>query len=449
MMPANSLRLMEALLTYGPEGSHREGLRQQADMSTATFYRALEPLLEAGLVRERDSNYYLPLEHPHNFSFKLWNDQVRLLELAAPVREEVFELRQSIQKKLGENLQALWFHGSAAQNSLRADSDFDFLAVVRKEAEVDVQGSRPVQTVIFTARRFSSSFSEGDAFLRTVLTHGLLLFDRQFAQEFYAQPMPASSTSALKERGELQEQARSKLFFFLRMEEPGEARRALAQLAVNVTRTMLGELGEVPAGKADLVEIGRLYFGPVFAELVRQCIEKKASVEELLGLSGQLEQWQKQFAIHAGFIKDLAAGLQGSPLQFEVLCFKMLCILSGDEAHVEHGKNTDADLVISRGDETIFVEVKSFKRGFTGPDATSLPKARPLVVVLNYLKELPPSQRPPITDQQRAVYVDLGIPLIDSRELLQLSVRRLLALESEKPKLEEIVPIGVGDYSSK
>ena len=440
MMPANSLRLMEALLIYGREGSHREGLMQEADMSTATFYRALEPLLEAGLVRERDSYYCLPLEHPHNFSFKLWNDQARLLKLAAPIREEVSDLRESIQKILGENLQALWFHGSAAQNSLRADSDFDFLAVVRKEAEVDVQGSRPVQTVIFTARRFSSSFSEGDAFLRTVLTHGLLLFDRQFAQEFYAQPMPASSTSALKERGELQEQARSKLFFFLRMDDPGEARRALAQLAVNVTRTMLSELGEVPAGKADLVEVSQLYFGSAFAELVRRCIEKKASEKELLGLSGQLEQWQKRFAIHAGFIKDLAAGLQAPPLQFEVLCSQMLRILSGDEALVEQSKNTDADLTISRGDETIFVEVKSFKRGFTGPGAMRLPKVRPLVVVLNYLKELPPSQRPPITNQQRASYVKLGIPLIDSRELLQLSVRRLLALEPEKPKLEDILP---------
>lgn len=439
MMPANSLRLMEALLIYGQEGSHREGLRQEAKMSTATFYRALEPLLEAGLVRERDGNYYLPMDHPHNFSFKLWNDQARLLKLVAPVREEVYALHQSIQQKLGENLQALWFHGSAAQNSLRADSDIDFLAVVNKKAEVDVQGSRPVQTVIFTALRFSSSFSEGNAFLRTVLIHGILLFDRQFAQEFYAQPMPASSTAALKERGELQEQARSKLFFFLRMEEPEQARRALAQLAVNVTRTMLGELGEVPAGKAELIEVGRLYFGPVFAELVRKCIEKKASEQDLLGLSGQVEQWQKQFAIHAAFIKDLAAGLQGPPLLFEVQCFQMLSILSGDKSLVKQDKETDADLVISRGDETIFVEAKSFKRGFTGPDAMHLPKVRPLVVVLNHLKELPPSQRPPITDQQRAIFGEWGIQLVDSRELFQLCIRRLLAVETEKPILADVV----------
>lgn len=438
MMPANSLRLMEALLSAGPEGSHREGLRQEAEMSTATFYRALEPLLEAGLVRERDSHYCLPLDHPHNFSFKLWNDQARLLNLAAPVREEVSELRLGIQKKLGENLQALWFHGSAAQNSLRDDSDFDFLAVVRKKVEVEIQGSRLVQTMVFTMQRFRSAFSKGDAFLRTLLTHGLLLFDRQFAQEFYAQPMPASSTGALKERGELQEQARSKLFFFLRTHEPAEARRALAQLAVNVTRTMLSELGEVPAGKADLVEVAKLYFGSTFAKLLRKCFEKTASENELFRLSGELEQWQKQFAIQAGFIKELAAGLQGPPLQFKALCLQMLRILSGEECVVKQNQSIDADGVISRSGEPIFVAIKSLKRGFMGPDDMHLPKARPLVVVLNHLKELPPSQRPPITEQQHAIFEKSGISLIDSRDVFQLCVRRLLAVEPDKPTWEHL-----------
>jgi hypothetical protein len=125
----------------------------------------------------------------------------------------------------------------------------------------------------------------------------------------------------------------------------------------------------------------------------------------------------------------------------------MLGILSGDESHVKRDEKTDADLVVQCGDETLHVEVKSFKRGFTPPDAMHLPKVRPLVVVLNYLKELPPSQRPPIKARQRKIFQERGIPLIDSRELLQLSVRRLLALESEKPKLEELMSAGVSDYS--
>lgn len=438
MIPANSLRLMEALLSYGTEGCHREGLMRQADMSTATFYRALGPLLTANLVQEQDGRYSLPLAHPHNFSFKLWHDQMRLLNLTPQVREEVLSLCLELQRKLGAKLQALWFHGSAAQNNLRPDSDFDFLAVVREDAEVAVLGSLPVQVVVFTAPHFSSLFAEGEAFLRTVLTHGLLLFDRQFAQNFYARPMPASSPLTLKERGDIQEQTRSKLFSFLRLEEPEEARRALSQLAVHITRTMLAELGEVPAGKEELITVAQLYFGPTFTLLLKQCLEKNAPEAELFGLSGQLEQWQRQFAIQAGFIKELTAGLHGSPLQFEASCLQMLRSLSDDTEHLSQDTGNTGDFVLRRGEHTLHIEVKTLKRASVSPGSISTSQARPLVLVLNYLKELPISQRPPITKKQWAAFEKRGIILIDSKDLLQLCIRKLLALEPESPGLKDL-----------
>lgn len=441
MIPANSLRLMEALLSYGIEGCHREGLMQQANVSTATFYRALEPLLTKSLVQEQDGRYSLPLAHPHNFSFKLWHDQMRLLDLPPQVREEILSLCQELQKKLGDNLQALWFHGSAAQNNLRPDSDFDFLAVVRKDAEVGVLGSLPVQVVTFTAPHFSLLFTEGDAFLKTVLTHGLLLFDRQFAQQFYARPMPAPSPLALKERGDIQEQTRSKLFSFLRLEEPEQARRALSQLAVHITRTMLGELGEVPAGKEELITVARLYFGPTFAQLLKQCLEKNASEAELFGLSGQLEQWQRQFALQAGFIKELAAGLHGPPLQFENACLQMLRSLADDTDDLSRDTGgTGADIVLRRGEQTLHIEAKTLKRGAVSPGSISTSQVQPLVLVLNDLKELPLSQRPPLKKKQRAAFEKRGITLVDSKDLLQLCIRKLLALEPTSPDLKNLLP---------
>jgi len=69
------LRLLDALLEAGPKGAHREALLRQAKISTATFYRGIEPLLASGLLEEQGGHYLLRLTHPCNFAFKLWRDQ--------------------------------------------------------------------------------------------------------------------------------------------------------------------------------------------------------------------------------------------------------------------------------------------------------------------------------------------------------------------------------------
>lgn len=115
-MSPPTLRLLKTLLENGLEGTHRENLMRQAEMSSATFYRGLEPLLKMGVIQENKGHYTLPLSHPYNFAFKLWHDQEMLLELEPRLRDEVADLIKKIQLELGENLLALWVHGSVARS---------------------------------------------------------------------------------------------------------------------------------------------------------------------------------------------------------------------------------------------------------------------------------------------------------------------------------------------
>ncbi len=195
-----SLRLLDALLEAGQKGAHREALLRQAKVSTATFYSVIEPLLADGLLMEQGGRYLLMLAHPCNFAFKLWRDQTKLLELTPPLRTEIPALVEQIKDEFGQNLLALWLHGSVVQHTMVPELEIDFLAVVLKEQDDRIRGSRDVQLTTLLEKDFRQDWRLGDGFVRAVLQHGLLLFDRGFAQEHYSQHIPETQPKALKDR---------------------------------------------------------------------------------------------------------------------------------------------------------------------------------------------------------------------------------------------------------
>lgn len=431
-MHSTSLRLMQALLASGSNGAHREALLRQAEMSTATFYRGMEPLLKAGLVREQGGYYVLPLDHPYNLAFKLWHDQGQLLELPAPVRDEIQGLVQLLQSELQGNLLALWLHGSAVQGALKEGSDLDFLAVLRKNQEVELKGTRDIQVTVFTANHFRTAFDEGDPFLRTVLAHGVLLFDRDFMREFYAKPTPSPTLRTWQERVEIQQEIESRMFFFLRQEEAiDEARQALASLAVAVGRSMLDRLGELPAGKPDMLLGLKLYFGPGLANLTARCLERTAARTELLQMHRELLDWQRSFSLHASHLHDMANGLCGAPSLFESVCTEMLNELFTAKLPESDDRGIDLEIQLKGAANFAGAVFKSFKGPSPRLQRFGLPKLRPLLLVVNSLREVVLSQRPPLSESLRKEAEELSITLLDSRQLLQGYIRKVLGLESD------------------
>lgn len=432
MMAATTQRLMQALLLAGPTGAHRELLLRQAEMSTATFYRAIESLQSHGLVREQGNHYVLPLEHPYNFAFKRLYDQGRLLDLPAPLRDEIQGIVERLRTVQQGNLQALWLHGSVAQGSMNEESDLDFLAVLSKERELQVQGTREVQMTSFTAQRFRTAFRDGDPFIRTVLAYGILLLDCDFSQEFYAQPAPEPGSRTWKERQEIQEEIDSRVLFFLRQKDEGEARRALSSLAVAVGRSMLDRLGELPAGKPELLSQLNLYFGPAFSTLVDHCLSKAATRTEIMQMRRDLIDWQHRFFIHANHIREVLDKLLGSEKRFEVACLDMLKEMFPTQS--DEISDTGADLRILLGPPAQTVEVffKTFLGGSPGRlERLAPPSTHRVLLVLNILREVPLSQRAPLPASLYHEAAKAGVVLVDSRDLFQLYVRKLLDQESE------------------
>ena len=409
---------MKSLLASGFEGAHRETLMRDAEMSPATFYRGLEPLLKMGVVVEQRGHYTLPLSHPYNFAFKLWHDQGQLLELPLQLRDEVADLNGKIQDLFGENLLALWVHGSVAQQTMGPESDIDFLAVIRKDQEVDVRGSRPIQLTVLTHKHFKEDFENGDNFLRTILAHGLLVFDRRFAREFYAQPLPAPGGEALQFRQTVQERIKSRLLFFVREDALEDARKALSSLAVSTGRLMLEQLGELPAGKSDLTKALDLYFGPKFSELVATCLAQKVGLNEVFRLQRELLERQGRFATQATYVQGLIKGLSASAQQFENTCQEMLKVVF-DNSEVSAHKDTGTDWVLKIGATQVGVCCKSTKGPYNLSQLRALPAFRPLVLIVNQLREVPLMQRPQLGESLKSEAEQMGICVVESSQLLK------------------------------
>lgn len=421
-----SLRLLDALLEAGPKGAHREGLLRQAKISTATFYRVVEPLLAVGLLGEQGGHYLLKLSHPCNFAFKLWRDQTRLLELSPPLRTEIPALVDRIKVEFGSNLLALWLHGSVVQHAVDSESDIDFLAVVRKEQDDQIRGTRPVQLVTLLGKHFRQDWQQGDSFLRAVLQHGLLLFDHGFAQEYLSQPIPETQPQALQDRERIQERLDSRLLYFIREKAWEDAKRSLKGLAVAVGRSMLEPFGEIPADKTDLLRALQLYFGPECATEFRNGIKVHEEPEAFFRLRSRVLRWQSIFRKHIDHIQRVVAACSGNEASFESACRDMLQIVFGDDLIDTPAK----ELILRLPDGQVVIEVKSIKGKFDQKQFRDISVSRPLVVIVNQLREIPLTQRPELTFAQRALGEEIGAVILDSRELLQLH-NRVLFLDDD------------------
>ena len=414
-MSPTELGLMKAVLLGGAEGTHREALIRQAGISKASFYRSIQPLLDKGVLREQGGGHYLlPLDHPYNYAFKLWHDQERLLQIEEPLRSEIFTLVETIRQELGSNLLALWLVGSTAHATSHEGSDLDLVAVVRKLQDCSPRGSRPIQLPMFTEKNFRELYSRGDSFVRTALQYGLVLLDRGFAQEFYATPMPQPAIKAFREREETLEELRHRLTFFLQQNAADEARQALSSVAVATGRLMLERLGELPAGKQDLLRWVELYFGPRFSGLIKKCLNKTADRSDMARLNWELDGWYLRFKPHASYLEGLAQSLSGPSGEFSAAVATMLRSLFPKE--------------------TPPVAALTLKGGVT----SDLPKFQRLgvsVVVLNPLREVPPTRRPEIAPDLHREAERLDITLLDSRSLFQFHNRVLL--EDDPPPAQE------------
>ena len=416
-MKPPALRLMDALLVSGQEGGHRESLMRQAEMSPATFYRGLEPLLEMGVVVERRGHYTLPLSHPYNFAYKLWHDQARLLDLPQRLRVELLSLIEKIHSGLGDNLLALWVHGSAAHQALGDDSDIDLLAVLRAaDKDFEVKGWREVQLTTLIADDFREDYRHGDNFLRTVLSHGLLVFDRGFAQEFYAAPFPAPVAGYRKE---ILERIQSRFSFFYREKALEDARKALSSLAVMVGRLLLEPFGVLPAGKPQLLDHLELFLGAELTETFRRALaQDELNLKNLLGWKWDLESLLERFDKHVHYFQEVFRGLTGSSQEFESACYEMVSNVY--PYALRHKRKLDgegAEMFLQRGGKEEAVCCKSTVGAFTSAQLGHLSTHRPLTLVLNVFRDIPVERRPPLPPGLMEEAQRQGIVIVDSRDL--------------------------------
>jgi hypothetical protein len=322
MMPPAALQLLSALLEVGPEGAPRQHLVAKAGIVTSTFYRILKPLMQNGLIVQVGDRYHLPLGNLHNFRFKLWHDASQLYQLAPPDRGAILDILAHARHHLGDNLKVLWLVGSAASDTLTADSDLDFLALVGEETLYHPASQRPVNFVVMTQVGFDAERAQGDDFVLAALRSGLVLFDGGTAQAIYEKaPTIALSIDQRHQAEAGIERQHKRLFHFVEAKAGDESRRALQAMAIKTAWFMLRSMNVAPPPKNRLVPLCEEYFGPRFATLLRQAIGKQAiPVSKQLSLSRDLEETHTRFTQALSHLQAYAALPYAGALPLRQLC---------------------------------------------------------------------------------------------------------------------------------
>lgn len=442
-MPPAALELLAALLEVGPEGATREYLVLKAGIATSTFYRVLKPLLQQGLVVEDDRRYRMPLDNLHNFRFKQWLDAQHLYGLPVPDRNAILDIVDRAARQLRHNLLALWLVGSAARGRFTAESDLDFLVVVREDTAYEPEAHRPINFVVLTEEQFQRQLEGGDDFILAALRSGLLLYDAGFAQAAYEKPIPVTLSAAQAEEArDGLERHRQRMLRFLQVEDETQAMSAVQALAIKTAWLMLRTMNVLPPPKAELVSACERFFGSRFAGCIEQAIRRKPlSARRQLQLAAQLHEYHRRFNQHLSHLKAYAPFPSAGWVELEQLCVSLLRELLPDR-RVESGEETplpvDVAVRNAKGHDYVIQcvslardvepdQVVEFKRkvsAFVGPDTRC-------VLVVNGQRDVP------VLERAAKVFADDVAHAADEHGVLLLSGMQLLRAHNEL-HLEEL-----------
>lgn len=316
-----AFKLVDALWEVGAEGATREHLLRKAKVSVRTFYKHLKELLKAGLVQEFGNRYRLSLDSPYIFRYKEWRDFDVLYDREEAVRNAVLNIRSDALASDGDNLLCFWLVGSAARGEMEKGSDLDFLAVVRSHSEYEPkEGSFKVQWVTMKRIEFVQKLREGNEFAVSALRQGLLLHDSGIAQKLYLSPINKPSDSSLRERENVVEHFRKRLFEHLEFDELEEAEKVLCSLTETILRSMLQYLGENPRGKSHIHSLAELYFGEEINErlTIATFLEVTQSKDEIIALHREISSFYERFLARAEHLTFVARSLlSGHPVEFD------------------------------------------------------------------------------------------------------------------------------------
>lgn len=352
---------MVALLEVGTAGATREHLVKKASIGTTTFYRVMKPLIERNLVTQQDSRYHLPLSEWYNYRFKLWHDGERLYQLNHKDRSDALDILNHARHSLGDSLSCLWLVGSAAHGTLLSTSDFDFLAVVRDPTLYHPTAPRKVNFVTLTAEEFRDRFDSRDGFVLSALHYGLVLLDRDFAQSYYARTVSIEfADQKLHESERALDRQRKRFFSHLEDDDLEVAAGLLETLAANLTRIMLQVLGELPAGKPDLLNLSKLLLGSQFHQWLKSAMAGHTEKKRQLKIMRQWTDYRDRFLENTSHLKVFARLPYARGQEFDEQCAAILNELL-PRGHARDGCS-GVDLAMSDAKATYLIDFKSMER---------------------------------------------------------------------------------------
>ena len=444
-----TVKLLSALVEVGHRGATREYLQQKTGIGKTTFYRVLKPLLSRGIIREVDSLFRMPLEHPYNYLFKRLHAIERIEELPHLIRERVVSVVDHAKAHLGHHLQALWLVGSTAHQTMGPDSDLDFLAVLDSEIEYLPDLAYDVQFICMSTEEFHERWGVKNDFVLTALRHGILIEDKGFAQPFYLQPLPVQlKGSEFHSDSQELEEEKERFTLFVQSKARSEAEQALSHYAISILRRMLRVYNVLPAGKPDLLRACRLIFGaPLCKELQlalapAESRDSKTWASDLMKSCHRLEEVYKRFSSHLAHFQKFAALVTSSGNRFEELVMQALQEITQTKVH-RHLTVTGSDGSLNFHEQRWLIEAKSFKGPFTdapihqmaGYLARERGQAKGLIIA-NLYTGIPLLERPEaFSTKDHIKAAELNIVLRSALEVLCALNRSLL--ESSKPELFE------------
>lgn len=239
------------------------------------------------------------------------------------------------------------------------------------------------------------------------------------------------------------EQVGKRFMFFVREKEPKEALRMLRAMAVSLVRRMLRTVGELPAGRPQLLAACRLYFGDNLGDLVQSVFELDPDIDppDMVRLSHQLRHFRERYeAVRLNWETWANYPYAGS-VEFESTSFALV-----DELFPAGYRITRESSWGIRAEapefQTIEIECKSLEREVTADHLSRLKfeETRGLSILLaNCYRSVPPLQRPDFfSSEVRELAEARGIHLLTSLEFFREHHRYGLEWDSYTPWVQRL-----------
>jgi len=250
-------------------------ISKKTKLSRNWAYKIIERFEKNKILSKDRKGYKLDFSNVFCKRLKLLFDAEYLNSLDKKINNTVFNIVNKLVFELKP--ESIVLVGSAALESMRKESDLDFL-VIGEGGEIPYFENCNI--ILLSEKEFKDKYLKGDDFVISALLFGKVFLDKNVFIRFFENPLPIFSQEIIQEKIKYCEKLEERIYTLLRTDEE-KAEEELLYLALQTARIILLKNRITPKTKYDLSSQVKA-FNKNIADIIEKILKKKLKKEEML-----------------------------------------------------------------------------------------------------------------------------------------------------------------------